>query len=422
MKQKLTDNMGLKILAILFSIVLWLIAINITDPVTQDSYNVTVQMQNMNSLTSSGKYVEILDGTDSIRVTVRGSRTLLSSFTEKNIVAVADVNKMNSDLQVPIELSTTRISDKIESIRSDKQYVQLSVENIGKQQIPVIVKVQNEPGEGYILGSATTTQNVEIISGPESLVNNVSYAAVEINVDGATSDVNISLPIHLYDKNDEIADSSKITMSMSEVYTTASILQTKELPIVCGVTGSILDGYALTGRVECDPDTITVAGRSNQVKNLSSIEITDAIDITGCDSNVISQVDIRDYIPEGLTLVGGSEAGTVNVTVYIEKETEREFSVPMSKIHVTGTPNGYTAELAEHDDYMGVTLRGLNSLLNSVNPDNIVGVIDINKYMNDEQITELTNGNYMMQVEFTLPDGIKTTREYRLRVKVSEEQ
>ena len=204
MKQKLTDNIGLKILAVLFSIVLWLIAINITDPVTQDSYNVTVQLQNLSSLTSAGKYVEILDGSDSIKVTVRGSRTVLSSFTEKNIVATADVSKINSDSQVPIELSTTRISDKIESIRSDKQYVQLSVENIGKQQIPITVKVQNDPGEGYIHGSSSTTQNVVIISGPESVVDQVSYAAVEINVEGATSDVNISLPIHLYDQSDDL--------------------------------------------------------------------------------------------------------------------------------------------------------------------------------------------------------------------------
>ncbi len=421
MKQKLTDNMGLKILAVLFSIVLWLIAINITDPVTQDSYNVTVQLQNLNSLTASGKYVEILDGTDSIRVTVRGSRTVLSSFSEKNIVATADVSKMNSDSQVPIDLSTTRISDKIESIKSDKQFVQLSVENVGKQQIPISVKVQNEPGDGYILGSATTAQNVVIISGPESLVNKVSYAAVEINVDGATSDVNISLPIHLYDSEDDIVDSTKITMSMSEVNTTASVLQTKQLPIICGVTGSILDGYALTGQIVCEPDTITVAGRSAQVKNLSSIEISDAIDVTGYDNSVTKQIDIRNYIPSGLTLVGGNEAGMISVTAYIEKEVEREFSVPINKIHITGTPEGYSAELAEHDDYVDITLRGLSSLLDSVDPDNIVGIVDVDKFMKDEKISELTSGNYMMQVEFTLPDGIKAAKEYRLRVKTTEE-
>ena len=418
MKQKLTDNWGLKIIAVLFSMVLWLIAININDPVTQDSYNVTVQLQNLNTLTSAGKYVEVLDGTDSIRVTVRGSRTVLSSFTEKNIVATADVSKMNSGNQVPIELSTTRITDKIESLRSDKQYVQLAVENISKQQIPINVKVQNEPGEGYIFGSASTTQNVVIISGPESVISQVAYAAVEINVDGATSDVNISLPIHLYDSEDELIDSSKVTMSMNEVYTTASVLLTKELPVICGVTGTLPDGYAMTGEIDCIPGTVTVAGRSSQVKNLTSLEITNAVDITGRDSDVMTSIDIRDHIPDGVTLVGGNEAANVDVIVHIEKETTREFKVDYDRIHTTAVPEGLDIATDEEEDHLTIELQGLKSALDQVDENTIVGIVDVDKYMKAEKIEELNTGNYIMPVTFTIPDGTKVSREYKVRVKV----
>lgn len=418
MKQKLTDNLGLKIIAVLFSIILWIIAININDPVTQESYNVTVQLQNLSTLTSSGKYVEVLNNSDSIRVTVRGSRTVLSSFTEKNIVATADVSKLNEDNQVPIEVTTTRISDKIENIKSDKSYVQLSVENVGKQQIPINVLVQNEPGEGYIFGSASTTQNVVIISGPESKVSEVAYAAVEINVDGATSDVNISLPIHLYNSDDEMLDTSKITMSMNEVYTTASVLQTKQLPIVCGVTGVLPDGYALTGEIDYMPEAVTLAGRSSQMKNISFIEIPDAIDVTGYDTDVTSTVDIKQYIPDGTTIVGGSDAGQVLVTVHIEKEATREYEIDTERIHTTGVSDGYTVEPDEEDGRVVIELQGLNAALDAVDAGTIVGIVDVEKYMDDEDITELEEGSYVMPVSFTLPDGVRTTREYRIKVKV----
>ena len=418
MKQKLTDNLSLKIIAVVFSVILWLIAININDPVTQDSYNVTVQLQNLNTLTSAGKYVEVLDGSDSIKVTVRGSRTVLSSFTEKNIVAVADVSKITEDDQVPIDLSTTRITDKIESIKADRQFVQLGVENISKQQIPISVKVQNEPGEGYIFGSASTTQNVVILSGPESVISQVSYAAVEINVDGATSDVNISLPIHLYDKEDKPVDSSKITMSMNEVYTTASVLQTKQLPVICGTTGNLPDGYAMTGQIDCIPEVITVAGRSSQIKNLNSIEIPNAVDITGHDSNVTSTVDIRNYIPEGASLVGGADSAQVNVTVYIEKEATKEFKVAFDRIHTTGGPDGVDIAIDEEDEYLVIELQGLQSILNTVDEESIVGIVDVEKYMKSEKIDELSQGNHAMPVSFTLPDGTKAVREYRVKVKV----
>ncbi len=88
MKEKLTNNLGLKILALLFSVVLWIIAININDPVSQDNYSITVQLTNTNSLAAAGKYMEVVDDSDHIRVTVRGTRTALSAFSSKDIVAM----------------------------------------------------------------------------------------------------------------------------------------------------------------------------------------------------------------------------------------------------------------------------------------------------------------------------------------------
>ena len=47
MAKKLTNNLGLKILAVLIASLLWLIAININDPVGQQTYTVNVQMVNV---------------------------------------------------------------------------------------------------------------------------------------------------------------------------------------------------------------------------------------------------------------------------------------------------------------------------------------------------------------------------------------
>ena len=51
----------------------------------------------MNELTNAGKYVEVLDGSDSVRVTVRASRSVFSDFTDKNLVATADVSEMEEN-------------------------------------------------------------------------------------------------------------------------------------------------------------------------------------------------------------------------------------------------------------------------------------------------------------------------------------
>lgn len=420
MKKKLTNNLGLKILAVLFSACLWLICININDPISQDSYNVTVQLQNMNTLTSAGKYVEVVDNSDQVRVTVRGSRTVLSSFSDKNIVATADLTKMTEDNLVPIEVTTTKISDGIESIKADKQYVLVSVDNVNKQQLPISVKVQNEPAEGYIMGNTTTAENVVIVSGPESVVDMIEYAAVEINVEGATSDVKIALPIHLYDENDEILDISKLSMSMSEVTATAAILETKQLPVNCMVTGGLLDGYALTGKIDCTPSVVTIAGRPNIIKNIQAVDLKDAVDVSGKDKNVTAQIDVMNYLPDGVTVVGGSTASLVDVVVHIEKEEEKNITLSADRLHVTNLPEGMTAKIEEKED-LELKAVGLKDELGKINSDELIGVIDVAKYMKDNDITELSAGAYTMPIDITLTDNTRLSKEYRVKVVLKGE-
>ncbi|MGN0304522.1 MAG: YbbR-like domain-containing protein, partial [Lachnospiraceae bacterium] len=171
MKEKLTKNLNLKIIAVLFSVGLWIISININDPYQSKTYSVTVQLQNMAAMTGAGKYVEIVDNTNEISVSVRANRSVLDSFSSANILATADLTEINENNQVPIKLNTTRISGtKIESIRSDSTYVSLKVEDIRRIQKSIDITVKNEPAEGYILGKASMEQNALKISGPESIV------------------------------------------------------------------------------------------------------------------------------------------------------------------------------------------------------------------------------------------------------------
>ena len=53
--KKLTNNLGLKLLAVLFAIALWIVVVNIDDPVKPAQYTISVTQDNMDYLTSNGK-------------------------------------------------------------------------------------------------------------------------------------------------------------------------------------------------------------------------------------------------------------------------------------------------------------------------------------------------------------------------------
>lgn len=421
MKKWITNNLGLKILALLVSVGLWIIAININDPVSENTYTVNVSLQNAGVLSSAGKYFEVKDNSDRIKVVVRGTRTALSQFNQADIVATADLSKITEDNLVPIDLSTTKQSDKIEGIRSDSQYVKLALEDVRRLQMPIEVKVLNDPQDGYILGSTQTSQNVVIISGPESIINQVESAAVEIDVSGATTDVKISLPIHLYSKEDDIIDTTKVNMSVQEISTTASILQKAVVPLIAIPQGTPTQGYVLNGIIEGLPTEITIAGKSNIVSKIPYIDISESLDVNDIYQNTSYEININDYLPDGVSMVGNvGNNGILDISVGVDKESERTIVLDPEAIQVIGVPEGYSATVSDLEDDVEVPVSGLKSLLDTIDESKLVPVINVDKYLSNNGLT-IEKGHIDIPLDITLPDNVRLSREVKVRITVTEE-
>ena len=324
MAKKLTNNLGLKILAVLIASLLWLIAININDPVGQQTYTVNVQMVNLSKLTDNNKYVEVLEGSDTIRVTVRAARSVLSELSDKNISAIADVDKLTEGNYIPIELSCTKNSVDTDDLKADKDYLRVSVENIKRRQLPISVDVQGTPAENYLLNSTSTAQNAVSISGPESVVNTVNTVSVEIDITNANSDVNISLPIHLYDSDGKEIIDKRISKNISDVQTTASIWLIKVVPIEYGYTGVPADGYEVDGNLTSTISYINIAGKQSLLKNIQKIDINDAIDITGATRNIEEEIDIKKFLPDGVIIPDSNTETRTTLSLHISQIREEE--------------------------------------------------------------------------------------------------
>ena len=62
MRKKLTHNLGLKIISALFAIILWLIVVNIIDPVEKKTFNnIQVTVENESVIEDQDKVYDITD-------------------------------------------------------------------------------------------------------------------------------------------------------------------------------------------------------------------------------------------------------------------------------------------------------------------------------------------------------------------------
>ena len=387
MKKRLTHNLGLKLAALFCACCLWLISMNINDPVTQRIYTVPVQLQNINLLTDAGKYVEVLDDTDTIRVTVRASRSVFSDFSDKNIVAV-----------------------------------EINIENMMKMQKRISVNVANAPAEGYLLGNISTDQNAVIITGPESVVDRIASTAVEINVDGATSDVNITLPVHLYDADGHEVEDARLSMSVKEVFTTAAILQTKIVPIEYTAMGTPEEGYVFAGEMIREPENVIIAAKPAVLKNVNSIQVENVLDVSGAEQNVTAQVELKQYLPDNTILADSQFNGTAKVTAVVEEETVRALEIPIDNISVTNIPEGYKAKIKATDDVVSVRVAGLQSQVNALNVTELYGTVDVAAFFAaaGEEI-EFEEGTYYPRTTFTLPEYVYVKEGGTVQLVLEEE-
>ena len=64
--KRVMNNFGLKILAVLFAVVLWIVVVNIDDPSNSKPYTTSVSLENKSYITSMGKWAECRDGKNTI--------------------------------------------------------------------------------------------------------------------------------------------------------------------------------------------------------------------------------------------------------------------------------------------------------------------------------------------------------------------
>lgn len=421
MKEKLSHNLKLKIVAVLIAAGLWMISININDPYQSKDYSVIVQLQNMNIMTAAGKFVEVVGNTDEISVRVRGNRSVMEAFTGSNIVATADIKEMDENNRIPIRLSTVKtVGNKIESLRANEDYLTVKIENILRVQKNIEIETKNEPAEGYLLGGTHTEQNALKISGPESIVNNLEKAVVSVDLAGAKDDVSMLLPIELYDKEGRRIIDNRLTTSINEVQCVASILATKEVPVVLVAKGTAAKGYGFNGQVVLDPEKIVLAGKNNVLRNLREIRVEDALDLTAAKANVSTKIDIKEYLPDNVILADPDFNGQINGTAIVEKEVMTEYLYKDEDIVIENLPKEYKAEIDLKENILLLSLFSFGSKIETVSLEQVRITVDMGLYMEEKDLTKLEEKTYVVPAMVQLPEGIWMETEVKIPVKITE--
>lgn len=413
MKKSLTNNIGLKLLAFLFAFMLWLLVVNIDDPVDTKTFDsIPVTIEHAEVVTQDQRSYQVLDGTDTVSVTVSATRSVLEKISAENIVATADMRELYLESQIPIEITIPGY--EFESATANPRNVQVKIEQNKSDTFPITVTTTGTVRDGYVLGNVQADPERVTVNGPESVIDRISKVVAQVNVSGLSEDSSIDAVLTYYDSdNNEIsAEQLANNLGTTGVKVNVTLYHTARIPVTVDTSGvTAADGYSIS-EVTWTPEEIQLAGEEEVLDALEGIRIpADAVDITSISQRTEQTVDITPYLPEGTRLVD-ENGNNILVTARVAREGTKSFDIPVGSITVDNLSDSLTVSGYGSGDDLEVHIGGPQEQLNSLQLSDLTVSIDL------KDCTKA--GDYEVPVTITLPsDAADCTVETSVTVTVT---
>ena len=413
MMQHLANNPGLKILSLLIAVILWLIVVNYDNPEINRTFTIQVGVKNEETLENMGKVYEVVGQSNYATFYCSGKRKIVESLSPADFTATADLSQIinlsgsGAEKLVPIEITANRYASKL-TLSQKNVNMKITIEDLSTEQFYISSETTGQPVEGYAIGEVTVSPNLIKISGPQSMVTQVSKVAASVSVDELTKDITANVVPILYDKNGRIVESSQLRLSQEKVTVNVQMLGTKTVPIRCETIGMPANGYRFMG-LEYAPEKVSVKGEPYLLNNIHEIVIPgEAINLEGATGDVENSIDITPYLGKGISLVNAQE-NKIAVKASIEKLETKIFELPMELLEMQNVPEEY--EVTFIDTKIKVPVRGLHDDVQQLTEEQIIVSADF---------ADLEPGSHNVQVNITIDEKFQLMGEVLLRVRIKE--
>lgn len=388
--KKLTNNLGLKILALLFAVTLWMAVVNLDDPTINKPFTVAVTVENESAVTAMNKYYEIDKDSTNVTFNVLAHRSVLDRLSSSDFKATADMSQLiqgEDKNVVPVEVTALRYAGQL-TISRRTQEIKVNLEDLMSLTCVIQAESQGKPAEGYALGDMEVTPNLLKVSGPKTIVSKIDSVKAVVDISGMSTEITGRVvPVLLDDKGEEI-DTTRLTMNLATVTVKIDILTEKTVPLKANYSGKPKEGFEVIS-VSTQPEEITIKGKSDVLNAISAITIPeDVISVQDADMKFDQQVDIIKYLPQGVSLSDASETGIITVKVDVEELERRTFTVPVGNINVDNLPEGYRIEYS--DTSVDVIIYGLKDDLDRLSANALRPILDVDGMSAGSHVGQLT--------------------------------
>lgn len=225
-----------------------------------------------------------------------------------------------------------------------------------------------------VIGNIVLDTDTVFIKGAQYMLDQVASVKALIDVDNlvsqevGTQTLN-DISLKAYDKDGNVVDVEIVPSKVSAEVTISS--PQKELPITVVTEGDVAFGKAISS-ITLSEQTVVVYGNQDILDSLTSLPIY--IDVSDLSDNRTYKVELEKPI-------GVNSMTLSNVNVEVELDKEITIELENLNIEYENLSDSYTVQgLSESDVQITVSLKGVESVVNSITSDSIKVYLDLANY------------------------------------------
>lgn len=321
LNQPVLNNLFWFFASLILAFVIWVIAINAADPVEERRLSQQIPIQ---ILLADGMIITEQQTTNA-RVTVRAPESVFPLLSPEDVIVEADLSELGAGTYT-VEL-VADVARRAQVVDTIPRQITVSIEPVQSQQVPVSLTISAPPPAGYEVGEPTFGASQVTISGPASLVNQVTSAqgSVDLSDQRSTLDNNIRLtPVDAEGEAIEnlMIDPPIITMTLP-ITLPENVRPVTVRPDVD--TDSIPDGYELVSITQ-DLQTVIVSGT-----NIPEVLETETISLENRTTDF--EITVPILLPNRrLFILGDQQDVTVEISILPRLRTRTFEEVPVRTV------------------------------------------------------------------------------------------
>lgn len=375
------------IISLALALGLWGYVIARVNPLdSTEIIGIPVQVLNAESL-SDRALALVSGGNATVNVVVEGKRTELGKISASDIVATVDLAGYGvgtSSIMVNVAVPTN-----VALKSATPGTVDVIIEELVSVEKPVEIVYSGTIPAGYEVGFLKLEPAAIPVSGPSSLVNQVSSLRLNLDLAQITEEGH-SFEATVSPVNSGLTPVEGVKLSTSEVTGSVFLCETKEVELHLNLEGKVAEGYGLL--IDA-PETIRVRSASVDLSTLDSVT-TEAINIK--DLTQSQTVPLALLLPEGVEVADGYEE--LEAYLDVQKSVGTTVTIPASDVLFRNLKTGKQAQAAF--DVITVTVSGPESVVQSLDAGDFSATIDLQHTEKNGQAT------WPLQVEYTGKDRL----------------